>query len=349
MFLNKNCAAWALTVTPLLSAAPGSKAPLFLTATNATNNFLAVVNTKTKQILYVPTGGTGGVPGGSNAGGVAVTGETAAVINYGSSNISIFVRRGETMQPTQMIKTAAKPVSVAFGAGHLVVLELTGAESFPMYGNSVVATADGNVPLLANDGTAGQIVTYDGGAMYTETSGTVAWLNLSTDGAGGLSGPGTQVLLPLAPDNHTPLGLIGRGANVYLTIAHSDIEALVVNGRIVSTASGPTPFMSSTGALTHAPCWNALSGQFLYTADSPGKELLRFLVSDTNVFYDKAVATLTGPPTDLAIADGLLGVIDGGNGQVSDVTLFSISSEGELTQNFTVQIASPINGAAIIQ
>jgi hypothetical protein len=348
MFIGKKCVYAALALSAAASAA--TRAPLFLTATNATANYLAIINTNTKQTLYVPTGGMGGVPSGSNAGGVAVSGEIAAVINYGSSNVSIFERRGDTMQPTQMIKTVSKPVSVAFGLGHLVVLELTTAESFPVYGSSVSASADGSTALLANDGSAGQIITYDGGAMYTETSGTVAWVNLSTDGAGGLSGTGTQVMLPPAPNNNTPLGLIGRGANVYLTIAHSDLEALVVNGRIVSMAEGPTPFVNSTGGLTHAPCWNALSGQFLFAADSPGKQLVRFLVSDTNVFLDKAaVATLTGSPTDLAAAGSLLGVIDGGDGTTSNVSLFGIDSEGELTLRFAVKIANPINGAALVE
>src|SRR4051812_49433975 len=51
--------------------------PLFLTATNGANNFLAVVNTRTKETNYVPTGGLGGA--GGNAGGVAVDGDLAAV------------------------------------------------------------------------------------------------------------------------------------------------------------------------------------------------------------------------------------------------------------------------------
>jgi hypothetical protein len=124
----------------------------------------------------------------------------------------------------------------------------------------------------------------------------------------------------------------------------------VVNGQIVSLATGPTPFTNSSGGLTHAPCWNGLSGHFLFASDSPGKQLLRFLVSDSNVFFDKAaVATLTGPPTDLAIENSLLGVIDGGNGVNSDLSLFDINAEGELTLRFTLMIPSPINGAAIIE
>src|SRR5262249_6300786 len=106
--------------------------PLFLTITNGTTNFLAVINTRTKETNFVPTGGAGGA--GGNAGGVAVDGGLAAAVNFGSSNVTIFIRRGNAMEPTQVIKTASAPVSVAFGHNHLVVLGLTTAESFAVYG-----------------------------------------------------------------------------------------------------------------------------------------------------------------------------------------------------------------------
>lgn len=352
MFLTKNQSAKTLAVLPLICAAMVSTAaadglsPLFLTATNnSSSNSLAIVNTATQQVSYVPTGGMGGASG--NAGGVAVNGEMAAVVNFGSSNVTIFFRLGNTMIPTQIVKTASKPVSVAFGSNHLVVLELTTAESFPVYGLFVGASADGSVQLLLHDGSAAQIVTFDGGAIYSEKTGSVAELGLSA--AHGLTGPNVAVALPPAPENNTPFGMVAQDAYVYLTIAHSDLEALVVNGAIVSTAMGPTPYMSN-GNIIHAPCWNTLDGQFLFASDSPGQQILRFLVSDAHVFFDKqAVATLSGAPTDLFVAGGLLGVIDGGNGTVSDASVFNISSEGELTLSFAVKIPGPINGAVIIQ
>src|SRR5262245_11915964 len=91
-----------------LAQSDRNPAPLFLTATNGSNNFLAVVNTRTKVTTYVPTGGFGGASG--NAGGVAVDGRIAAVVNFGSTNVTIFIRRGDAMQPTQLIKTASQPV-----------------------------------------------------------------------------------------------------------------------------------------------------------------------------------------------------------------------------------------------
>jgi hypothetical protein len=331
------------------SGAQARQAPLFLTETNGSTNYLAVINTETQETDYVPTGGNGGAASGSNGGGVAVSGELAAAINYNSFTVTIFHREGNSMKPVQKVTTTSKPLSVAFGHDHLVVLGTTTAESFPVYGNTVGAN-DGIVQLLIGDGSAGQIITYAGGAIYSEKTGNISLLSLSTAGAPGISGPSAPVQLPAAPNNNTPLGMIARGEYVYATIAHSDLQALVFNGQIVNTAIGPTPLTSQQGAITHAPCWNALSGHFLFSSDSPGMQLVRYLVSDRNIFLDKiGVATLTGAPTDLTVQGNLLGVIDGGNGVNSNVTLFDVSSEGELTQRFALKIAAAINGAAIIR
>src|SRR5438067_6022927 len=91
--------------------------PLFLTATNGPTNFLAVINTRTRETTYVPTGGTGGA--GGNAGGVAVQGTLAAAVNFGSSNVTIFARHGTAIAPIQTIRTSSQPVSVSFGHNHL--------------------------------------------------------------------------------------------------------------------------------------------------------------------------------------------------------------------------------------
>jgi hypothetical protein len=364
MFIRKNRAGRLPAVLTLMFAATATAVgadelaaqarqgrnqdPLFLTATNGANNFLAVINTRTKQIDYIPTGGLGGASG--NAGGVAVNDRIAATVNFGSSNVTIFVRRGNAMEPTQVIKTSSQPVSVAFGHNHLVVLGLTTAESFPVYGNTVAKDNDGLVQLAKGDKSAAQIVSFDGGVVYSEKSGSVAELNLSANGMAGLSGPNRPVLLPNAPNNDTPFGMAARGANVYVTIAHSNLEVLVSNGQIISSAAGLTPFKDASGGFLHAPCWNTLSGQFLYSADSPGRQLLRYLVSNNSIFFDKAgAAKLGGSPTDLAAEDGMLGVIDGGDGGMSNASLFDIDSEGELSLRFAVKLAGSINGAAIIK
>src|ERR1041385_4992579 len=57
--------------------------------------------------------GLGGATG--NAGGVAVAGRLAAVVNFNSTSVTILVRRGNAMEPTQVIKTASQPVSSPSG------------------------------------------------------------------------------------------------------------------------------------------------------------------------------------------------------------------------------------------
>lgn len=344
----------AFATMPVLHAAEDlarqahTRDALFLTATNGTPNYLAVINTRTKDISYVPTGGDGGASG--NAGGVAVSGRMAAVVNFTSGNVTVFLRQGSGMQAMQTIKTASRPVSVTFGHAHLVVLGLTTAESFAVNGATVAATSDGTVNLLRADNSAAQVVSFDGGIVYTEKSGSVGMLSLGTSAvASGLSGPNRAVELPAAPNNDTPFGMVARGNNVYATIAHSDRQALITNGRIVSTAASGLAYKDSAGNFTHAPCWNALWGQFLYSADSPARQLVRYLVSDSNVFYDKpAVATFSSSPTDLVVDGTMLGVISGTDSN-SAASLFDIGSEGELTLRFAVPIAASINGAAIIR
>src|SRR5271165_2939899 len=106
--MMRNVWLFALTCAVATSAAfgaksPSTKAPLFLTETNGSTNYLAVINAVTKEVDYVPTGGSGGVPAGSNAGGVAVSGELAAAINYGSFTVTIFERHGNAMEPIQTV------------------------------------------------------------------------------------------------------------------------------------------------------------------------------------------------------------------------------------------------------
>ena len=47
-----------------------------------------------------------------------------------------------------------------------------------------------------------------------------------------------------------------RGGNAYVTIAHSDVVALVKNGQLIALASTGTP----GGPGEHSPCWSAVAG-----------------------------------------------------------------------------------------
>ena len=69
---------------------------LVVTASNQATNQLLVYDTAGALVPSIPTGGRGGVSG--NAGGIAVLGRTIAVVNFGSSSVSIFDRhRGQVI------------------------------------------------------------------------------------------------------------------------------------------------------------------------------------------------------------------------------------------------------------
>ncbi len=147
-----------------LAKTGGAQDPLFLTITNGTANSLAIINTRTKQMTFVATGGAG--ERAAMRAEWPREGKLAAAVNFGSSTVTIFLRQGNSMEPVQTVKTSSAPLSVAFGHNHLLVLGQSTAESFPVYGNTVGQTNDGVAQLLRGDKSAAQIVSFDGGAAY---------------------------------------------------------------------------------------------------------------------------------------------------------------------------------------
>src|SRR4051794_3722111 len=84
---------WALVTMALVSGtvAPVAKAEggtLVVTSSNGSSNRLLVYDTQGTLLASLPTGGQGGV--GGNAGGIATAGGAVAVVNFGSSSVSIF-------------------------------------------------------------------------------------------------------------------------------------------------------------------------------------------------------------------------------------------------------------------
>src|SRR5690349_1255077 len=77
--------------------------PVVVTASNALSNQLLVYDTGGHLIQSVSTQGHGGV--GGNGGGVAAVGSTVAVVNYGSSTVSIFTRGTNGFALAQTVPT----------------------------------------------------------------------------------------------------------------------------------------------------------------------------------------------------------------------------------------------------
>jgi hypothetical protein len=318
---------------PLIGAAAAVHAEtdrnaLVVTASNAANNQLLVYNSGGKLIQTVSTQGQGGATG--NAGGIQANGNLVAVVNFGSQNVSIFERRNNGFQMKQSVPTASSPVSVAFAAGHLYILGTTKVESHRMYGSNINSNPDGLVTLLKADGSSAQVGVVQDQLIITEKSNTIETVNLLPDGAVS----GVPTLVQNIPANvNAPFGLVTRGNNAYVTIAHADEISLVRNGKVLTVTGSGTQ---------HAPCWLALAGPFLFSSNSPSMTISRYAVYGQKIVQDAAVAAqLNGSPADIASGQGLVAVIDG-NGPLSHLSVFSVDQDG----NLTLQSAAAINGAA---
>jgi hypothetical protein len=309
-----------------------------VTSTNAAANQLLVYDTVGALIQAVPTGGQGGVSG--NAGGIAVRGNLLAIVNFGSGSVSLFNRDEDGFALRQVIAGVSAPVSVAFGEEHLYVLGTTTVESHRVRDMDTEPGPDGVAALLHADGSAAQVGVVNGALVITEKSNIIEVAQLRS---GVVSGSMVPVDIPA--DSDAPFGLVTRGANAYVTIAHSDEITVIRSGQLVDLVRTGTP----TGSGQHAPCWLALLGPYLYSANSPSHTLSRFIATGASIVPDEAVAARTnGAPTDIAAAGKRLAVIDS-DGVVSRLTQFVVEDDGTLAPAATTVIASAAaNGVAII-
>jgi hypothetical protein len=329
--MKKSCLLSVLI--PLIGAATAVQADsangaLVVTASNATANQLLVYNSGGTLIQTVPTGGQGGV--GGNAGGIEARGNLIAVVNFGSLNVSLFERGSNGVQMTQLVPTIANPVSVAFGASHLYILGTTEVESHRMVGSKVDPVPDGEVSLVVADGSAAQVGALENQLIIAEKSNMIETVDLFPGGAvGGIATPVKNI-----PANvNTPLGLVTRGDNAYVTIAHANEISLVRNGAILTITNSGTQ---------NAPCWLTLVGPYLFSSNSPSMSVSKYAVFGQRIVQVSAVAaSFSGAPTDIASGDGLVAVIDG-SGSLTTLSIFSVDQDG----NLTLQAASTISGAA---
>lgn len=339
--MNKSSAFGILV--PLVGAAlaigpAAAESPLVVTMSNATpNNQLLVYDTAGNLVQSLATGGKGGV--GGNAGGVATQGGAVAAVNFGSNNVSIFQLRNNGFQMTQLVPTASSPVSVAFSGNHLYVLGTTYVESHRMFGPVVSSGADGVVSLLSADGSAAQVGVVQNELVISEktfqggTAGIIETVNLDPGGAVN----GVPTLVQNLPANPlAPFGLVTRGGNAYVTIAHSNQIVLVRDGKVLTVTGSGTQ---------SSPCWLALVGPFLYSSNSPSKSVSRYAVYGRNIVQDAAVAaSFAGSPTDIASGDGFVAVLDG-SGHLS---IFSVDEDGNLTLKAAPAITAAANGVVVV-
>ena len=331
----------AATAVLLLGAATTAsaegRASLVLTASNATTNELLVLDTAGTVLRRIPTQGQGGVSG--NAGGIAASRDRVAVVNFGSSNVSIFERDegGRYFRLERVIPTLGSPVSVAFGNDHLYVLTTTHVESHRTGPAGVQPGVDGQAQLLHSDASAAQVGVVKGALVFTEKSNAIESVRLAGDGAVA----GNAALVAAIPANvNAPFGLATRGDDAYVTIAHADEISLVRNGAVLTV----TPSVTQ-----HAPCWVALDGAFLFSANSPSQTVSRYAVYGQKIVQDAAViAQFAGNPTDIVYRDGFAAVIDAA-GTASRVSVFKVDQDGNFASQGVATLSSAAtNGLAIV-
>lgn len=298
------------------------------------SNELLVYLPNGKLVQAISTRGQGGVSG--NGGGVITRDNIIAVVNHKSSSVALFENRGGEIQLVQVIPTSSEPVSLAFGAQHLYVLGDTTVESHLIDGNGVREMPDGVVDLLIADGSAAQVGFLEDQLILTEKKGMIAVVNLKN---GAVTEQITPVQLPPPPGNDTPYGLVTRGRNGYVTIAHSDAIGLVRNGTLITvTPSGDQ----------HAPCWLALMGSWMFSTNSPSRTISRYRVGDNEITLEKQVVAKTeGVPADIDINERNVAVVESNQGN-SRLTLFSIDPNGNLVPFNSFQTANNANGVAIL-
>jgi hypothetical protein len=331
--------AWLVGAGATASAADSQKT-LIVTSSNATSNELLVYDTSGTLVQTVPTLGQGGV--GGNAGGIATQNDIVGVVNFGSQSVSLFGRSGNGFEFRQAVTTVSPPVSVAFGNDHLYILGTTTVESHRIQDSAVDPSADGVATLLRADGTAAQVGVVASQLVISEKSGAIEVADLA---GGVVAGAATAVQIPAGSD--TPFGLVTRGANGYVTIAHSDEISLIRNGELIALAAIGSGFPSGPGQ--QAPCWIALAGPYLFTSNSPSHSISRLIASGRNIVLDAPIAAhTTGAPIDIAADGGLVAVVESNGVGQSHLTQFTIDDDGNLVQAATTAIAAAANGVAIL-
>jgi hypothetical protein len=331
-----------LAAVALLTAGIAGAAELggtvIVTSSNTADNHLRVYDTTGTLIQEVPTLGQGGA--GGNAGGIATSNGTVAVVNFGSQTVSLFSRGEVGFELRQTIPTSSQPVSVAFGKSHLYVLGTATVESHRIGPDGVEVVADGTAALLIADGSAAQVGVAGDELIVSEKSGALQRIQLREGTV-----VGTPSAVAVAEGNDTPFGLTTRGSNVYVTFAGSDTVGVVKNDRHTAFVATGIP----GGAGQHAPCWIAVVGPYLFTTNSPSRSISRLIAGGANILLDEPLAAqTTGAPIDVAAEGDLLALVEVDGPEASHLTQFRIDEDGNLTRTSSTAIASRANGIAIV-
>ena len=308
-----------------------------VTSSNTQANELLVYKTDGSLAQQIKTGGIGGASG--NAGGIAQNHDLLAVVNFGSKNVTLFAKDANLgLHPIGLIPAVDSPLSVVFRNDHLYILSATHVESHAVERANVSPRPDGQTTLVVADGSAAQVGAVDGELVISEKTNVIETVALTKSGA--ISGS-TKTVANIPANVNAPFGLVTRGNDAYVTIAHANEISLVRDDAVLTVTGSDTQ---------QAPCWVTLDGPFLFSSNSPSHTVSRYAVYGQKIIQDAAVvATFQGNPTDIVYRDDLAAVVDA-NGTVSHVSIFDVDEDGNFKLKHAVTINNiATNGIAILR
>jgi hypothetical protein len=313
------------------------------TMQNGSPNVVSFFDARTgSPVSSVNTAEGGNVSG--NAGGLVTCGDGLIAVDHDGKAISVFEKISNVVMLTQNVTTQAGPQSISCDEDHVVVLEDTLIESFPLGSSPYFHVATTNDGMVATGGTTpAQVMVVGGRAYFTEKAGQLFWVSL---GDHGVSGSPVQIPLPAnASDTPFALAVIPDRPNPKLVVAAAHSARLLLfdatTGELLSNAPSNLPFPMS------APCWLAVYGEGpfqLFSGDSPQSAVTAWSVTDQTVQFEEVAATLGNSPTDIAIRGNTLAVIQPGSGKLS---VFRISPAGRLDLRWSTVITAGLNGVAV--
>ena len=204
-----------------------------------------------------------------------------------------------------------------------------------MYRSRVSPSADGVTTLLHADGTSAQVGVLPRQLIVTEKSNMIETVDLVE---------GAVASVPTAVENipanvNAPFGLVTRGDDAYVTIAHANEISLVRNGAVLTVTSSDTPKRTLLGGI---------NGSLSLLSNTGSMTISRYAVYGQKIVQDAAVvAQQNGGTADIAAAEGLVAVIDG-SGQVSHLSIYQVDEDGNVSLVKASTINSAANGVALV-
>ena len=307
-----------------------------------------------------PTGGLGGVLGGSVVDHTASQGSLTYdpwhsllyAVNAGSNTVSVFAVSGDHLALRQVLSSGGTfPVSVAVhGDLVYVVNALDGGslQGYRVFGSFLVPLPGSSRALGLNPdaspqftNTPGQVAfTPDGSKLIVTTKANGNDIDVFDVGFGGWlsaapvvnSEPGT-VPFAITFDSYGNLVIAEAGTNALATFAISGHETLTQ--------------LDAVGTGQAATCWVAPAGPFLFASNAGSAAESGFTsAADGQLALLGATATAAGTVDASAAADGqFLYVQTGGAGIVDE---YAVGSGGALTQIGSVTVPDAVGGEGIV-